>query len=148
MSLDILKKINENTYKAPWELAYQYDEKNFMRLKGGTVIQVINKDPLQMRHDTTYLTDFVNQIDITYGTKIESKKLRVYIQSAYPGFTVKSMEGVLIDPNEWPTIFKPTKNHWFTGFGVGPELTLGWNVFQSKPALVVGVGIHYNIYEW
>ena len=135
-------------YTAPWTIPHKYNEKNYFTVKGATVVQVMSQDPFKMRHDTTYLTEFENHIDISYGQKVENNKLRVYILSEYPGFTVESMEGVLIDPSEWPSIFKPTKRHWFTGFGVGPELTVGWDFFQSKPAFVLGVGIHYNIYEW
>jgi len=141
-------KQSGNKYTAPWSIPHVFKGENYFTIRGATVVQVTSKDPFKMRHDTTYLTSFENQISVTYGQKVESNKLRVYIQSDYPGFTVKSMEGVLIDPNEWPSIFKPTKRHWFTGFGIGPELTIGYDFLNSKPAMVVGVGLHYNIYEW
>ena len=141
-------KQNGDKYTAPWSITRKYDEHNFFKVEGSTVVQVTNKEPFQMRHDTTYLSLYENRISITYGQKIEDDKLRIYIQSKYPGFTVESMEGVLIDPNEWPSVFKPTKRHWFTGFGVGPNITMGYDFINSKPALVVGVGLHYNIYEW
>ena len=135
-------------YTAPWVIPHKFSEDNFFTVKGSTVLQVLNKDPFKMRHDTTYLTGFENQIDISYGQKVENNKLRVFIVSEYPGFTVKSMEGVLIDPSEWPSVFKPAKRHWFTGFGVGPNLTMGYDFIGQKPSLVVGVGIQYNIYQW
>jgi len=135
-------------YQASWSIPHTFNENNFFKVDGTTVVQVMSTDPFKMRHDTTYLTKFENQIEVAYGQKIENGKLRIFILSEYPGFTVKSMEGVLIDPNEWPSVFKPTKRHWFTGFGVGPELTVGYDFLNSKPALVVGLGIHYNIYEW
>lgn len=139
---------DSDRYVAPWSIPYKFDDKNYMRVGGSTVVQVINKDPFSMRHDTTYLTQFENQIDVTYGQKVENKKLRVFIQSQYPGFTVESMEGVLIDPNEWPTVFEPSKRHWFTGFGVGPNITMGYDFLGQKPAFIVGIGVHYNIYQW
>jgi hypothetical protein len=142
-----LKQIGDK-YAAPWTIPTVYDDKNFFRVSGVSVLQVLNKEPFEMRHDTTYLTSFINQIDVTYGTKVEGKKLRVFIESKYPGFTVESMEGVLLDPSDWPSIVQPEKRHWFTGFGVGPELSMGWDFLQSKPSLVVGIGIHYNIYQW
>jgi len=142
-----LKK-NGNFYTAPWSIARRYSPGNYFKIVGSTVVQVINKDPFEMVHDTTYLTEFVNSIDVTYGNKVEDKKLRVFIQSDYPGFTVKSMEGVLLDPSDWPDLVQSEKKHWFTGFGVGPNITMGWDFLNSQPSLIVGVGIHYNIYEW
>ena len=125
-----------------------YDEHNFFKVEGSTVVQVTSVEPFEMRHDTTYLTEYENRISITYGQKVENDKLRIYIQSQYPGFSVESMEGVLIDPNEWPSVFKPTKRHWFTGFGVGPNISMGYDFLNSKPSFILGVGIQYNIYEW
>ena len=135
-------------YTAPWSIPHKYDENNFFKVNGATVVQVMSNDPFQMRHDTTYLTLFENQIDVSYGQKIEGNRLRVFIQSEYPGFTIEAMEGVLIDPDEWPSVFKPTKRHWFTGFGVGPNIVMGYDFLGQKPAFVVGLGIQYNIYEW
>lgn len=139
---------NGNFYTAPWLISRNYGNNNYLRLQGSTVVEVVNVVPFEMRHDTTYLRGIENSIEVTYGQKIDDDKLRVFIQSEYPGFTVSSMEGVLIDPSEWPDLFKSEKRHWFTGFGVGPELSIGWDFIQSKPALVIGAGIHYNVYEW
>jgi len=159
-SVDLAKKVdslkvvigkltqNGDLYTAPWSIARGYGGQNYFKVAGATVVQVLNKDPIEMRHDTTYLTEFVNSIDVTYGHKIEDKKLRVFIQSDYPGFTVKSMEGVLLDPSDWPNIVQPEKRHWFTGFGIGPNISMGWDFLNSQPSLIVGVGVHYNIYQW
>lgn len=37
---------------------------------------------------------------------------------------------------------------WFTGFGVGPELGISYDLLNSKSSITVGVGIHYDIYHW
>jgi hypothetical protein len=145
-----LEKIDTNHFEAPWTLPYKYDNNNFFSVKGRTRIGVLRQNPLYLVHDTTYLTGFENQIDITFGEEIVKDKLRVYITSAFPGFSVKSMDGWMIDPATNPLLKKliNKKEHWFTGFGVGPNVSLGWNVLQAKPALIIGVGLHYNIYEF
>jgi len=148
VKIGTLTQLNQNLYEAPWVLPYVFDEVNYFKVTGRTRIGLLSRDPLELRHDTTFLVEFENQIDITYGQKIEKDKLRIYIQSAYPGFTVKSMEGVLINPEDWPGLFPSTKRHWFTGFGVGPNISTGWNVLEAKPALILGFGLHYNIYQW
>lgn len=144
-----MQQINDSTFVAPWTLAYTYDSTNYDVFRGRTQIGVVSKDPFVLRHKNTYLLERKTQIELTWGEKVEKGKLRIFVKSNYPGFTVKSMEGVLIDPNNNP-LFKDLmkKRHWFTGFGIGPELTTGWNILQAKPAIVVGVGIHYNIYEF
>lgn len=142
-------KIDDSTFVAPWTLAFTYDSTNYDVFRGRTQVGISSKDPLILRHKNTYLLERKTQIELTWGEKVEKGKLRIFVKSNYPGFTVKSMEGVLIDPNNNP-LFKDLmkKRHWFTGFGIGPELSTGWNILQAKPAIVVGVGIHYNIYEF
>lgn len=150
-SLEVLigeLKKDGDKYTAPWSIAYNFDEKNGFKVVGSTVVQVTSVEPFEMRHDSTYLTSYENRIGITYGQKVEDNKLRVFIQSNYPGFSVEAMEGVLIDPNDWPGLVKPSKRHWFTGFGVGPNITMGYDFINAKPSVILGVGIQYNIYQW
>jgi len=147
--IEKLLKVDENTYVAPWSLTYKYDSTNFDIFTGKTYIGVINKDPLELKHIDTELTKRLTQIDFTWGQKIEKDQLRIYIQSNYPGFTVAQMEGVLIDPNTIPYVKDlMKKRHWFTGFGVGPTFNLGYDFLHNQPAAIIGVGIHYNVYEW
>ena len=142
-------RIDDSTFVAPWTLAYTYDSTNFDVFRGRTQIGVVSTNPLVFRHKNTYMLDRKTQIELTWGEKVEKGKLRIFVQSNYPGFTVKSMEGVLIDPNNNP-LFKDLmkKKHWFTGFGIGPNISTGWNILEAKPAVIIGVGIHYNIYEF
>lgn len=147
--IEELIKIDSNTYVAPWKLTYQYDSTNFDIFSGKTWINVLNKNPIKLGHVDTELTNRLTQIDLTWGQKVEDDRLRVFIQSNYPGFTVAQMEGVLIDPNTNP-FFKDLikKRHWMTGFGVGPTFNIGYDFLHNKPAVIFGIGLHYNIYEW
>lgn len=144
-----MQKINDSTFAAPWTLAFTYDSANYDVFKGRTQIGIASMNPLILRHKNTYMLNRKTQIELTWGEKVEKGKLRIFVQSNYPGFTVKSMEGVLIDPKNNP-LFKDlmTKRHWFSGFGVGPNISAGWNILEAKPAVTIGVGLHYNIYEW
>jgi hypothetical protein len=144
-----LRKINDSTYEAPWTLAYTYDSLNYDVFAGRTQIGITSKDPLLLRHKNTYMFNRTTQISLTWGQKVEKGKLRIFVESSYPGFTVKSLEGVLIDPNTNPLMRDlMKKRHWFTGFGIGPNISTGWNVLEAKPALIIGVGLHYNIYNF
>jgi hypothetical protein len=142
-------QLNDSVYIAPWALSYKYDEYNFDMFSGKTIIGLISKDPLTFHHINTEMTSRLSQIDLTWGQKIEDGKLRVYIQSAYPGFTVKSMEGVLIDPQKNPFIKEITKKkHWFQGLSIGFGITPGWDFLNNRGAIVVGPTLSYSIYTW
>ena len=146
-----LQKINDSTYIAPWVLAYVYnkDSTSYDIFKGKTEIGVLNKDPLVLRHKNSYLTKRETQIELIFGQKVENNKLRIFIQSDYPGFTVKSLEGVLLDPNDNP-LFKDLykKRHWFSGWNISISTTYGWNFITQKPSLVIGPTFGYSIYTW
>jgi hypothetical protein len=144
-----LLKLDENTYAAPWSLSYRYDSLNYDVFTGRTYIQIGNKDPLELLHADTELISRLTQIDLTWGQKIEKDKLRIFIQSSYPGFTVAQMQGVLIDPNNNPYIKSLLKKkHWLTGFSLGIGATGGFNITTGKYGLVVGPSILWNIYTF
>ena len=148
------KKIGDNTYEATWVLPYRYDKNpkdslNYDIFKGRTIVTLsTDNPPIQIHHKDTYIYDRNSSIYLAWGQKMEKGKLRVFVESPYPGLSADNMQGVLIDPNKWPDWIKPDKKHWFTGFGVGPNISAGWNVMEAKPAVIIGVGLQYNIYEW
>ena len=147
--IERLLKIDSNTYAAPWSLTYKYDSANFDIFTGKTYIGILNKDPLELSHINTELTQRLTQIDLTWGQKVEDKRLRVFIQSNYPGFTINQMEGVLIDPSTNPFIKEITKKkHWFTGLSIGIGATGGYNITNGKYGLVVGPSLVYNIFSF
>jgi len=147
--IEALLQIDSNIFAANWTLPYHYDSTNYDIFKGRTYIKVICKDPLELMHFDTELLNRTTQIDLTFGQKVEDKQLRIFVQSSYPGFTVKSLEGVLIDPNTNPYIKKlMKKKHWFSGFGLGVGATGGFNVTSGGYGLVIGPSIMYNIYQW
>ena len=130
-------------------MTYVYDSTNFDIFLGSTRIGVVNKHPLELVHLRSELTSRVTQIDLTWGQKVENGVLRVFIQSAYPGFTVAQMEGVLIDPSTNPFLRDLMKQkRWFSGWSVGVGASAGFNVTTGKWGLVVGPTIQYNIYSW
>jgi hypothetical protein len=146
--IEDLVKIDENTYAAPWTLRYQYDSLNFDSFSGRTYIKIINKDPLELAHMDTELTNRLTQINLIWGQKVENGVLRVFVQSNYPGFTVAQLQGVMIDPADWPDIFKQPKRHWFQGVSLGVGITGGWNFMTQKTSVVIGPTFSYSIYTW
>ena len=142
-------ELNDSTFVAPWTLYYNYGGKNFDIFSGKTTVGVFERKPLSVKHLNTEMIKRQTQIDLTWGQKVEDGQLRVYVQSAYPGFTVQSMEGVLIDPNKNPFIKEITKKkHWFQGLSIGVGITPGWDLLNQKGAIVIGPTISYSIYTW
>lgn len=171
-------KLNDSTYTMDWELRYNWDDNNFDIFKGKTKIEVsfnnntitsikakilLNDLPIDsifnkkmlysamlIRQLDTRLTERTSQINLTFGEEVKDNKLRVFIESKYPGFSVKSMEGYFIDPNTDPYIKSLMKKRQFLpgtwSFGVGASS--GYNILTAKPYLGVGVNVSYTLYQW
>ncbi len=139
---------DDSTWKVPWALNYVYDSINFDLYTGETSIRLGGPRTLlpdiSVSHIKTEMTSRQSQIGLTWGQKWEgtgkNKKLRVFAQTAHPAFQSQLLEGTYVD--------YPKKRHWFTGFGVGPQLGIGYDFLNNQPAVTVGVGIQYNIYQW
>jgi hypothetical protein len=138
---------NDSTWRIFWNLNYVYDSDNYDIFKGTTRIRLNGPVLLQnvlVSHLNTELTYRDSQIGLSWGQKWEGsgkdKKLKVFAQTAHPAFQTKLLEGVYVD--------YPEKKHWFTGFGIGPQLGIGYNPINQNIVSYLGVGIQYNIYQW
>jgi hypothetical protein len=167
-------QLNDSTFKILWMLAYDWDSINFDRYFGETIVGLTIKPGYTWRdaimsdkifaswgsfngnniiginHQQTYMTYRTSQVEMVFGQKAENGQLRVFVTTKYPGFTAKSLEGVLIDPNTNPYIKNLMKkkkwipNTW--SVGVGPSF--GYDVLTLKPYLGIGVTINYNLLQW
>ena len=159
-------KLSDSTYMIPWTLRYDWDSLNYDIYKGQTQVGINIKsgfmwkdgmtnsyllnNALTFKHYGTSLTERTSQMELTFGQKIEKKQLRIFVNTNYPGFTAKSLEGVLIDPNTNSYIKQlMKKKQWFPGtwsVGVGPSV--GYNFLNGKPYFGAGVHLNYNILQW
>lgn len=142
-------KIDSTHFKVNWSMDYIWDNKNFDKYQGTTLVSVSSKNPLNLKHDKTELTGRQSQIDLTFGEKVVDGKYKVFVQSAYPGLTQKSLEGVFIDPNtnkDIKSLMK--KQHWFTGFSFGISVTPGYNLIGNNFGITVGPSLTWNLYQW
>lgn len=147
--IDSAKQIDSANWVLPWTLSYRWDSVNHDIFKGNTFVHIDSKNPIVLSNRGTQLYYRESQIDITFGEKVVDGKYNVYIQSAYPGFTPKSLEGVFIDPNTNKDIRNlMKKKHWFTGFSIGISITPGYDIVNGNVGVTVGPSIGYNIYEW
>lgn len=141
--------IDSTTFRTDWELVYDWDKQNYDIYKGSTYNKILSVNPLKVEHQKTELTFRQSQIDLTFGEKVVDGKYKVFIQSAYPGLTQKSLEGIFIDPNTNKDIKKLIKKqHWFTGFSVGISVTPGYDLLGNKFGITVGPSLTWNMFQW
>jgi hypothetical protein len=135
-------KINDSTYIIPWTLAYKYDKDstNYDIFEGQTKIGLNNKLPIQLNNEGSKLISRNTQIELVWGQKWEKGKLKIFANSSYPGFSAKSLEGVLIDQS--------SKKHWFNGFSVNIGIMPTYDFINKKTIIVIGPCIGYSIYNW
>jgi len=156
-------QLNDSTYKLTWTKRYDWDKTNYDIFQGQTIVGLNIKPGYSWReafelkynifdliHYDSEIIGRETQIDLVLGQRVENKQLRVFVQSNYPGFTAKSLEGVLIDPNSNQYIQDLiTKKKWFPNtwsIGVGPSF--GYDIFSKSTYLGIGVNINYNIIQW
>lgn len=137
-------QLNDSTWNLGWTAAY----KGIGTISGNSIVGV--------RADRSWLKDIklsnediiISSIDIPvemeWGQKWVKengqKRLKVFAQTDYPGFHTKLLEGTYVD--------YPKEEHWFTGFGIGPNFGMGYDFLNNRPAFTIGVGLHYNVYRW
>lgn len=163
-------QLNDSMYCVPWALGYDWDSTNFERFVGETTIGIVvkkqsftyllNKDNTQfntqfnasfeLKHYQTEIMQRTAQIDLTFGQEIVNDRLRVFVSTKYPGFTARSMQGWMIDPNTDPDIKNlMKKKKWLPNtWSIGGGPSFGYNVLTNKPYLGIGVNINYNLLQW
>lgn len=137
------EKVNDSTYNFPWTLPYVYDSTNYDIFTGKTQVGLRGQyDPnkIILTHNKTWGVNRESQVGLTWGQKYVDGKLKVYATTSHPGFKAKLLEGVYVD--------YPEKQHWLTGFGVGPQFGVGYDFLNNQPAFTIGIGIQYNIFQW
>jgi len=145
-------QVNDSTWNVPWSAKYVYDSTG-VDTSNYDIYAGITQIGLRGPYDLGKVSVKLNSSDLTYrdskmsmvwGQKWEgvgkNKKLVVYAQTSHPAFEAKLLKGTYVD--------YPKRDHWFTGFGIGPQIDIGYDFMNNRPAFVVGVGIHYNIYNF
>jgi len=141
------EQISTDEWKLPWLLTYNWDNTNYDIFKGYTIAK-IDTVKNSIENITTKMIYRESQIDLTFGEKVVNGKYAVYITTKYPGLSPKSMNGVLIDPNNSPIKDLIKKEHWFQGFSIGIGITPTWDFIYQRPTIVIGPTLSYSIYNF
>lgn len=154
--LKLLKSANEELYKKVKELEIKKPEQ----------IVYVETEVVNEVHDTTYLVDptlpyqrkdfafnnewrklegFMELKDNLLGLNITTDKVfvdytlalkdgQVFLNSSNPYVQYNQIQGF--------TVPKSKKPRW--GFGVGPQVGVGYDIFNKTPGIYVGVGFSFN----
>jgi hypothetical protein len=163
-------QLNDSMYCIPWALGYDWDSTNFERFRGETTIGIVAKKQaptyllsrdnaqfntqfnasFELKHYQTEIMERTTQIDLSFGQEIINNRLRVFISTKYPGFTARSMQGWMIDPNTDPDIKSlMKKKKWLPNtWSVGGGPAFGYNILSGKPYLGIGLNLNYNLLQW
>ncbi len=137
-------KVNDSLWVFNWTLPYYYNKDNYDIYSGKTYVTVegnpIYIKGVHLKHNFTQLINRDSKMTLTWGQKYENGKVHVFAKTSHPAFKAQLLEGTYVD--------YPKKKHWFTGFGIGPNISMGYDFLHNKPAFMIGIGIQYNIYQW
>ena len=138
------RQLNDSTWALDWTAPYR----DIGTIEGSSIVGInANKawlPEIRLVNKDIIISSIDIPVEMTWGQKWEgkgkNKKLKIFANTSYPGFEAELLKGTYAD--------LPKERHWFQGFGVGPTLNIGYDFMNSKPAFVVGVGIHYNLYKF
>ncbi len=82
-------------------------------------------------------------------TENKDGMLEIFVKSNYPGFSVSSLDGALIDPKKSDVLKKyfPPKR-WALGVYGGYGICVNPTTLNSAIGIQIGVGLQYNIIQW
>jgi len=138
------EQINDSTWNVDWVISYVYDIDNYDIFDGRTQIGLRGDTEafkgITFYHNKTLMLNRDSKMSLTWGQKYEGNRLKVFAQTTHPAFKAQLLEGTYVKP------YKTKK--WFTGFGIGPSLNVGWDFLHNQPSTTIGLSIHYNIFSW
>ena len=134
------------------ELKWSYDKDfgngNSRKLSGK--IDITIDTAMNLTSTPVHITNDEFSIAISTGlTENKDGLLEIFVKSDYPGFSVNSLDGALIDPKKSEVLKKyfPPKR-WALGVygGFGPYI----DPFNAKIGMGVqiGIGLQYNLIQW
>lgn len=136
---DTIFMLGNDSILVKWQKHEQFDKYNFRTIMGETLLQRIDSNTNTYNSNTILTTNSIG-LSLTTGLREINGKLRIFVTSAYPGFSVTKLNGAEIDPKDNPIYknFVEKKKPW----GIGVQVGYGFNNKGVSP--FVGVGVSYN----
>lgn len=137
---DTIVKLPNSNYLLKWDYNKTYDQYNYNIIAGESKIHIdTTVKPINVVSLGSTITKNEIGLNLITGIKKEDGKLKIFVRSDYPGFSVTKIDGC--DLSESKDLKK------YKRFGVGPNISIGVGT-ALKPEIFIGIGIQYNIFRF
>lgn len=143
-----------------WEYDTIFDAKNYRKIKGVSNFKI---DFSQMTYTLTPLTTNITTFDIGFNVvqglrETKAGDVEMFVRSDHPGFEVKDLSAVIINPKTHPVLEKfantsaNAANSKSKRFGIG--VNAGYGIYidnTNKTAgvgIIAGVGVSYSLIKF
>lgn len=138
--------LNDSTRKVEFRKDTTYSAGNSRSIAGEIMIN-LKADSTNKYNDVqvsgVMLTEDAMNIDATLVLGTKDGKLKVWLDTKYPGFEASQIDAVTLDPNIHPELRKLNNKKYsigpYVGVGIGQNLTI-------QPS--IGIGIQYSIFKF
>jgi hypothetical protein len=144
-------KYNDGKYSLDWKLDTTYSEGNYRKLSANSYFEI---DTLRhtIKPGNTKIGEDVLGFSFVTGLREKDNALEIFVTPKYPGMTITSMEGAIIDPHKSEVLKKmfPQKK-WSIGPFAGVGIGAGVNFIGKPiagPVFVLGIGVQYSIIKF
>lgn len=144
-------KYTDGRYSLDWKLDTTYSEGNYRKLSASSYFEIDS-----LSHDikpgSTKIKEDVLGFSFVTGLREKDNSLEIFVTPKYPGMTITSMEGAIIDPHKSKVLKKmfPQKN-WSVGPFVGIGIGAGSSFTRmpiAGPVFCVGVSLQYSWFKF
>lgn len=133
--------INDSIIQLSWGKDTIFNPGNARFIKGESIFKAkILNDSIVFSDISTKLIRDEIQLTVTQGFREKDGNLEVFVRSNYPGFELKDLNSVIIDPKDHPILDKFSEKPKRFGIGFYGGYGLGINGLSPQ----IGIGLQYN----
>jgi hypothetical protein len=146
-----ITKYADGQYSLDWKFDTTYSEGNYRKLSASSFFEIDTLTHRISPGQTRIGEDAIGFSFVT-GLREKNKSLEIFVTPKYPGMTITSMEGAIIDPQKSDVLKSmfPSKK-WsvgpYVGVGIGAGKGLGGNAFFG-PVMSVGLSLQYSLIKF
>jgi len=144
-------KYTDGKYSLDWKLDTTYSEGNYRKLSASSYFEI---DTLshKIHPGKTKIKEDILAFSFVTGLREKDESLEIFVTPKYPGMTITSIEGAIIDPHKSEVLKKmfPQKK-WsvgpFAGVGIGAGSSFTGSPIAG-PVFCVGVSLQYSWFKF
>jgi len=144
-----LVELNDSTYIIHFNKDTVYNKNNSRQLEGSLTLE-LSKDSStfnKIKVNNINLSKDIINMDATLVLGMKDGKLKVWLQTDYPGFAADKIDAVTLDPNIHPELRKLNNRKRFS---VGPYIGISAGFSNQKIIISpnIGIGIQYSLFKF